>query len=142
MLNILALAAFAFIFYLYRNRERFETVGVYAKDPICGMQVEKSHAPASTVHNGRRVYFCSDRCRDRFMLDADSYIGSPPRTGLRSATATVEAIDPVCGMAVDDESSPSLERNGVTWFFCGDSCRDAFQRDPDQYVQLVESSRS
>ena len=37
----------------------------YAQDPVCGMQVEIAHAPASLERAGERYYFCSDRCAER-----------------------------------------------------------------------------
>jgi len=66
VLDVLALLAFAGIYWLYRNRARFGAGADYAKDPICGMQVEKAHPGATTVHDGVVVYFCSDHCRERF----------------------------------------------------------------------------
>jgi YHS domain-containing protein len=38
----------------------------YAKDPNCGMQVEKAHAPATLVTRSGQYWFCCDGCRDRF----------------------------------------------------------------------------
>jgi hypothetical protein len=66
VLDIVALVAFALFYWLYRNRERWGGESGYAKDPICGMQVELTHAPASINCGSSRVYFCSERCRDRF----------------------------------------------------------------------------
>ncbi len=66
VLDIVALVAFAGVYWLYRNRERFGGGSGYATDPVCGMQVETAHAPVSVAHAGSRVYFCSERCRDRF----------------------------------------------------------------------------
>ncbi|MGH9114339.1 MAG: permease, partial [Acidimicrobiales bacterium] len=66
ILDIAALIAFAGLYWLYRNRERFGAGTRYAKDPVCGMQVEVANAPAGAVHDGRHVYFCSERCRERF----------------------------------------------------------------------------
>ena len=40
------------------------------RDPVCGMQVETAHAPASVVRDGRREYFCSDHCKERYLADA------------------------------------------------------------------------
>ncbi|MGH3498124.1 MAG: permease [Nocardioidaceae bacterium] len=71
VLDVLALAAFAGLYALYRNRERFGGGTAYAKDPVCGMQVEKDHAPATAQGSGRIHYFCSDHCRDRFESGAD-----------------------------------------------------------------------
>jgi hypothetical protein len=65
-LNIVFLGVFAVLYWLYRNRERFGGGAEHATDPVCGMQVRRSDAPASTVVDGERVYFCSDRCRERF----------------------------------------------------------------------------
>ena len=36
------------------------------------------------------------------------------------------AVDPVCGMQVDEASAPRAERDGRTWFFCCDHCRQKF----------------
>ena len=68
-LNIVALLAFAGLYLLYRNRERFGGGRGYAQDPMCGMQVEVAHAPAMRAHDGTRYYFCSDHCAHRFDRD-------------------------------------------------------------------------
>ncbi len=71
VLDIVALVAFAGLYWLYRNRERFGGGSGYAKDPVCGMQVETAHAPVSVAHAGSRVYFCSERCSDRFLTEPE-----------------------------------------------------------------------
>jgi YHS domain-containing protein len=38
---------------------------------MCGMQVEKSTAPAHIVHDGVDVWFCSDHCRERYIASHD-----------------------------------------------------------------------
>ncbi|HEY3832250.1 MAG TPA: permease [Acidimicrobiia bacterium] len=65
-LNIMFLAVFALLYRLHRNRAKFGAGTAYAADPECGMQVEKAHAPAHVVDHGVDVWFCSDRCRDRY----------------------------------------------------------------------------
>src|SRR3989344_1750783 len=37
-----------------------------AKDPICGMEVEGKKAKFSTVKNGKKYFFCSKSCHDKF----------------------------------------------------------------------------
>jgi putative ABC transport system ATP-binding protein len=37
------------------------------------------------------------------------------------------AMDPVCGMAVDREKAPRLDRNGTTYWFCSNGCRSEFK---------------
>jgi xanthine dehydrogenase accessory factor len=45
-----------------------------------------------------------------------------------------EAVDPVCGMTVAvNESALSLADNGMTVYFCGAGCRQAYADDPDRY---------
>lgn len=72
VLNIVALLAFAGLYWLYRNRGRFGGGVEYARDPVCGMQVEIAHAPASAEHDGASVYFCSEHCMHRFAADHDA----------------------------------------------------------------------
>ncbi len=65
-LNLVFLLLFSLLYWTYRNRERLGGGDRYARDPVCGMQVETAHAPASVVRAGERHYFCSDRCAERF----------------------------------------------------------------------------
>jgi uncharacterized protein len=76
VLDFIALAAFAGIYWLYRNRDRFGGGGDYAKDPVCGMQVEKAHPGATSHRDGATVYFCSDHCREKY----DAKPGAHART--------------------------------------------------------------
>jgi hypothetical protein len=79
-LNIAALALFAVLYWLYRNRERLGGGQRYAIDPVCGMQVETANAPARAKHGGHTSYFCSDRCRERFEADPDRYASKSAAT--------------------------------------------------------------
>ncbi|MEP6696757.1 MAG: permease [Pseudonocardiales bacterium] len=65
-LNIVFFFVAGAVYWTYRNRDRLGGGQDYARDPVCGMQVEIGNAPASTAVHGRRYYFCCDRCRDRF----------------------------------------------------------------------------
>ena len=73
VLNLVALGALAVVGWLYRQRD---SGGGFAKDPVCGMQVEIALAPASRAVDGARVYFCSDHCAQRF----DSRAGAAGHT--------------------------------------------------------------
>jgi hypothetical protein len=83
-LNIVFLALFGLLYWLYRNRRRLGGGQGYAIDPVCGMQVESAHAPASSVYGGDTTFFCSDHCRRRF--DAD------PLRFAAAATAPVATV--------------------------------------------------
>jgi uncharacterized membrane protein YraQ (UPF0718 family)/YHS domain-containing protein len=68
-LNLLFLGVFGLLYWIYKNRDRFGAGDGYARDPVCGMQVETAHAPASLEEAGERIYFCSDRCAERYAPD-------------------------------------------------------------------------
>ena len=80
-LNLAALAGFACIYLTYRRRTAWGGGNDSAKDPVCGMQVEIAHAPASVLLAGRRWYFCCDGCAGTFGANPDKYVvraGDPP----------------------------------------------------------------
>jgi xanthine dehydrogenase accessory factor len=50
--------------------------------------------------------------------------------------APVSAVDPVCGMEVlVTDSTPRLEHDGTTVYFCCDGCRGAFAADPVRHAR-------
>jgi uncharacterized membrane protein YraQ (UPF0718 family)/YHS domain-containing protein len=75
-LNVVFLFLFAVLYWTYRNRDRLGGGTGYAKDPVCGMQVEILHAPASLPWGGRRFYFCSDHCAQRFEAEHAGHRGA------------------------------------------------------------------
>ncbi|CAG0978094.1 partial Copper-transporting P-type ATPase, partial [Geobacteraceae bacterium] len=40
------------------------------------------------------------------------------------------AIDPICGMTVEEASALSAERDGEKFYFCSDHCRQKFLSTP------------
>ncbi len=48
------------------------------------------------------------------------------------------AIDPVCGMEVDEATAITFQRNGQTWFFCSEHCRQKFQAE----IQVARGGQS
>jgi uncharacterized membrane protein YraQ (UPF0718 family)/YHS domain-containing protein len=127
VLNLVFLAVAALVYWTYRNRERLGGGAGYAKDPVCGMQVERSHPGATTQHEGHTVYFCSDRCRAKFVDDPGRYSGSSGTTGQLPSGGT----DPVCGMTVDPTAAAATRTwHGTTYFFCSTGCAERFDADP------------
>lgn len=46
------------------------------------------------------------------------------------------AIDPVCGMEVDEETAAATsEYQGQTYYFCAPGCKAAFDKDPEKYLK-------
>jgi YHS domain-containing protein len=45
-----------------------------------------------------------------------------------------KAIDRVCTMQVDKEGAKTLSKGGYTYYFCSDSCKNIFAKDPAKYA--------
>jgi YHS domain-containing protein len=54
--------------------EQYQSNNLVA-DPVCGMFVNKYHAPAQMDHEGTTYYFCVDECRKKFAADPGAYMG-------------------------------------------------------------------
>ncbi|HKA33364.1 MAG TPA: YHS domain-containing protein [Candidatus Binatia bacterium] len=45
------------------------------------------------------------------------------------------AKDPVCGMNVDESKAAATSScKGQTYYFCARVCKEAFDKDPDKYL--------
>jgi len=60
----------------------------------------------------------------------------------RLSTTTENHIDPVCGMEVD----PGMTRlvaiyQGHSYWFCADDCREAFEDNPQKYLEPKPAKR-
>jgi uncharacterized membrane protein YraQ (UPF0718 family) len=144
-LNIAALIGFGILYWLYRTRDKTNTR--YAKDPVCGMQVETANAPATRTVDTGTHYFCSDRCAERFDTDPARYTNAMPigttkenemaphgHAGHELENSTGTAIDPVCGMSVDIATAQhSHTTDDGTVYFCSAGCRSAFIANPATY---------
>ncbi len=46
------------------------------------------------------------------------------------------AIDPICGMEVDEEKAVAIyEYEGETYYFCAVGCKDKFAQNPEKFVK-------
>jgi YHS domain-containing protein/uncharacterized membrane protein YraQ (UPF0718 family) len=131
VLNIVFLGVAALVYWTYRNRERFGGGGNYAKDPVCGMQVERDNPGATSEHDGHTVYFCADRCKTKFDKDPAKYDDGVPADEDMTGTGDSQlAKDPVCGMTVDPaDAAASEDYAGQTFHFCSTGCHDRFAAD-------------
>ena len=130
-LNLVFLVVFALLVYAYRHQHAWGGGAGYAIDPVCSMQVEIANAPASLLHEGRTVFFCSDHCRHRFAAEPARYF----RRHDVPATTSDAATDPVCGMSVvPHEAAATRVLNGVTYYFCATNCAERFAAEPQRYL--------
>lgn len=42
-------------------------------DPVCGMSIEDTDAPAKAEHAGTTYFFCSESCKEEFETNPDDY---------------------------------------------------------------------
>ena len=46
------------------------------------------------------------------------------------------AIDPVCGMTVDEKTAQiKTDHKGTTYYFCAPGCKKAFESEPEKYLK-------
>ncbi len=142
ILNAIALIAFGYLYYLYKNAPKFGGGDGYAKDVVCGMQVRSADAPAHTEHDGQDYYFCSDKCHTKFTEQPTKYapgqhtqdMDEPVGGGAEGHDMGETVIDPVCGMSVDATTAAEhAPYAGADYAFCSTGCRDAFNADPARY---------
>lgn len=51
------------------------------------------------------------------------------------------AIDPVCGMEVDEKTAVAMsEYKGKTYYFCSSGCKTTFDKEPEKYLNSDSNS--
>ena len=91
------------------------------KDPVCGMTVDPQTAKQRAGHDGHTYYFCSARCREKFVADPSAYLEkhaaplAPPGT-IYTCPMHPEIRQvgpghcPICGMALEP-MMPTLDED-------------------------------
>ncbi len=93
-----------------------DAVDARVKDPVCGMSVDPRTAKHRHSHGGQPYYFCSGRCREKFIddplkylqpkteaaapLPADTIYTCPMHPEIRQAAP---GACPICGMGLEPE---------------------------------------
>ena len=138
VLNVVALVAFAYLYYLYKNAARFGGGNGYAKDVVCGMQVRRSDAPARATHAGTTYFFCSDKCEHKFSADPMRYAHSDAEEPMTDGPTAGGVVDPVCGMTVDpDTAAAHASYAGRDYSFCSTDCHDRFVAEPLAHLETA-----
>ena len=44
------------------------------KDPVCGMQVDPDKPAGTSEYQGRKYYFCSKSCKEKFDANPKQYV--------------------------------------------------------------------
>jgi len=133
-----------------------------AIDPVCGMTVKIATAKHTLEHEGRTVYFCNPKCKEKFAADPAKYLakaqasaaarhapdetccgGSHAAPTQSAAPAQGTAIDPVCGMDVEIAGAKLTHvHDSKTYYFCAASCQKRFAADPVRYLDPDAKARA
>ncbi len=83
-------------------------------DPVCGMQVDAATAKHQAEHAGQTYYFCSSRCREKFIAEPARYLEKKPAAEVSAPAGTIYTCPmhpevqqvgpgscPKCGMALE-----------------------------------------
>jgi uncharacterized membrane protein YraQ (UPF0718 family) len=76
ILNFIALVVLILVFWLYKTQSKSNLQSAYAKDWVCGMQVEIANAAASYLYQGKNYYFCMPGCMESFAAEPEKYLAS------------------------------------------------------------------
>jgi YHS domain-containing protein len=61
--------------------------------------------------------------------------GSHPKCDNLTPAEAVMAIDPVCGMDVNENNPPAKTNyEGKTYYFCSEQCKTDFEEDPEEFI--------
>ena len=103
-----------------------------AKDPVCGMDVDMATAEHRADYKGQIYYFCSGRCRERFVAEPERFLKPAERPAQPVPTGTEYTCPmhpeirqvgpgacPICGMALEPvmataETGPNPELVDMT----------------------------
>jgi RND family efflux transporter MFP subunit len=133
--------------------------GSVGQDPVCGINVDESKASVSGLtaeQGGKTYYFCSDRCKEKFVKEPAGFLGRetviPEEPSLAAATektaapGDMMAKDPICGMEVDGakagQAGRQSEYQGKTNYFCSDNCKQKFDQNPGAYLGKEAKSQT
>jgi Cu+-exporting ATPase len=103
-----------------------------AKDPVCGMDVDRRNAKHSADYGGHTYYFCSKGCKTKFAASPTSYVAGKPKPPAPAPEGAIYTCPmhpeirqtgpgncPICGMALEPDvasadTSPNPELAGMT----------------------------
>lgn len=53
--------------------------GIKVRDVVCGMLVDLGNDPKKAEYSGETFFFCSNGCRERFLLEPAKYADKRPK---------------------------------------------------------------
>jgi xanthine dehydrogenase accessory factor len=138
-----AIAAHPAYLGLVASKKRGEAVlGYLADSGVPLPELERVQAPAGldlgrTSHEEMAVAVLAQLVQMRAAGAFDRQIQPPhPERVELNMVEPLSAVDPVCGMTVDaDSSAHPFTHDGTTYYFCSSGCRRSFEKDPGAYLK-------
>jgi Cu+-exporting ATPase len=106
---------------VHARRAYHAAAATTATDPVCGMKVDPHTAKDQAIHAGRTHYFCSAKCRDKFIAEPSRYL-APTKQSAEAQAGTIYTCPmhpqirqvcpgtcPICGMALEPEQASLKE---------------------------------
>ncbi len=102
--------------------------------PVLGFKINKE---AFVDYEGKRVYFCCPKCREKFNADPAGYLKKMEEEGFTPVeTPNSQTKCPVLGGDINKEVFIDCE--GKRIYFCCPGCDKKFKAGPDEYLKKLE----
>jgi YHS domain-containing protein len=120
-----------------------------AKDPVCGMSVDKATAKWTYDYKGTTYYFCGESCKTRFAKEPEKFLAAEakPAAGMThegmmhgqmmpaKTDDPAKAKDPVRGMMIDKATAKATyEYKGTKYYFCCEGSKAEFVKEPEKFL--------
>ncbi|MEK6892530.1 MAG: heavy metal translocating P-type ATPase [Nanoarchaeota archaeon] len=84
-----------------------------AKDPMCGMEVDEKKVKFITVKNGKKYYFCSKNCYEKFTGKADGKPASEAKPDSKTQKCTISISGMHCASCANTIEKALSKTKGV-----------------------------
>ena len=99
---------------LSREHHHHPALPAAVHDPVCGMTVDPAKAKHCAEHAGDSYFFCSAKCREKFIAEPAHYVVSSPRErSPEVAAAGEDAVDLPDASADRAQRSPAIARSAA-----------------------------
>jgi len=92
-----------------------DTAPTLARDPVCGMNVDRATAKHVHEYAGKKFYFCCARCGEKFAAHPQQYLNQPNSSGLVTLGKAAKTAVPA---RQDQARGPKSEVLGESSYVC------------------------
>ncbi len=103
--------------------------------PIMGGKIDKK---AFIDHQGQRIYICCAGCKEPFLKEPEKYYKKIAKQNV--LLENIQETCPVMGGKIDKKIY--TDYNGRRIYFCCESCKGAFAKEPEKYLKKLPGESS